>query len=867
MKKSLLAILVLLAVFKCQAHHIIGGEMFYNYLGKGTAPNTSKYLITLKIFRDQNAPPGTAPMPTEVYIGIFNNDNGQQYPGPYPYYIVQKNDELPVTVDPLPPCINNAPNLSYHVGIFLLTVELPDNAKGYTASFQTCCRVDNISNVMNFNGIETGSTFSCNIAPAIYKDNSPEFTTSIDVICGGKPFTLKFDATDADGDSLAYSFAEAYDGGERRDAQNANPDPPPYNSVIYDNGFTANTPLGLQATIDSHTGIISGIAPAVGKYVLGVKVLSYRNGVLINDHRKDFIINVSDCNFAGAQLNPKPVICDSFNVAFTNDNTSPLNKTFLWDFGDPSTGNLDTSSLQSPTHVYSDTGVYVYKLVVNPGEQCRDSTTQIVKVYPGFSPAFNTDGECINSSIFFIDRTTTRYGSVSGWSWNFGDPSNSSDTSDLKNPSYVYTTPGNYPVELTATSSKGCLKTITDTVPIKAKPDFKVNNDTLICNIDTIQLTSIGTGTVSWTPNYNINNQHSFTPLVSPDVPTTYFATLVESRGCSATDSVFVNVVSRVSLNLPPDTTICLTDTITINTVSDGLHYLWSPAATIINDTAKYPQVVPDANTTYHVVSSIGKCNTAANITVKAVPYPKADAGRDTAICFPNRIQLHATGGSIYSWSPVNFLNNPDIANPVSSPEESIQYIVKVNDVLGCPKSTYDSVTVMVEKPIADAGPRDTSVVVNQPLQLNGTGAEFYFWSPATGLNNPDISNPVALLSESQQYVLQVQTASGCASTDTINVTVYKVKPDLYVPDAFTPNGDGKNDIFRPIPVGMKSLTFFKVYNRLGQLVYATNVINQGWDGNFKGAPQDPGVFVWMAQGVDYLGKTIFKKGSVILIR
>lgn len=867
MKKTFFSIFVLLLVFNCQAHHIIGGEMFYDYLGQGANPNTSKYLITLKIFRDQNAPPGTAAMPTEVFIGIFNNDNGQQYQGPNPYYVVEKNSESSVIVNPLPPCINNAPNLNYHVGIFLLTVELPDNTKGYTASFQTCCRVDNINNVMNNSGTETGSTFSCNIPPASYKDNSPEFSTSIDVICGGKPFNLQFNAADKDGDSLVYAFANAYDGGFVRNASNINPEPPPYNSVIYTNGFTATSPLGSLATINSKTGYISGIAPAVGKYVLGVKVLSYRNGVLINEHLKDFIINVSDCNFAGAQLNPRPVVCDSFNVAFTNDNFSPLNKTFLWNFGDPSTGTFDTSSLQSPTHVYSDTGVYIYKLVVNPGQQCRDSTTQIVKVYPGFSPAFNTDGQCINSSIFFIDKTTTKYGLVSSWSWNFADPSSSSDTSNVKNPSYIYTNAGLYPVELTVSNSKGCKKSITDTIVIKTQPDFKLNNDTLICNIDTIQLTAKGSGSVSWTPNYNINNLNSFTPLVSPDVPTVYYATLVESRGCIATDSVMVNVVSKVTLNLKPDTTICLTDTALINTVSDGLHYLWTPASTVINDTAKNTQVVPAANTTYHLVASIGKCSTPGNIDVKVIPYPKADAGKDTAICFPKSYQLHATGGSIYIWSPPNFLNNPGIANPVSSPQESIEYIVQVNDVLGCPKSTFDSVIINVEKIIADAGPRDTSIVVNQPLQLNGTGAQFYQWSPPTGLNNPDIANPVALLSESQQYILKVQSAAGCSSTDTINVTVYKVKPGLYVPDAFTPNGDGKNDIFRPILIGMKSLKFFKVYNRLGQLIYSTNIINQGWDGNFKGAPQDPGVFVWMAQGEDYLGKIIFKKGSVTLIR
>ena len=137
MKKTFLIILVLSLVFHCQAHHIVGGEMYYTYLGKGSAANTSKYLITLKIFRDQNVPPNTAKMPTQVYIGIFNNDNGQQYKGPNPYFIVDRSSEAQVPVNAFPPCMTNAPELSYHVGIFLVTVELPDNAKGYTAAYQT----------------------------------------------------------------------------------------------------------------------------------------------------------------------------------------------------------------------------------------------------------------------------------------------------------------------------------------------------------------------------------------------------------------------------------------------------------------------------------------------------------------------------------------------------------------------------------------------------------------------------------------------------------------------------------------------------------------------------------------------------------
>lgn len=867
MKNILLIIFVFMGFLKCDAHHITGGEMYYNYLGKGSQANTSKYQITLKLFRDQNAPPGTALMPNEVYIGIFNNDNGQEYNGPNPYYIVQKSSESSVKVNPFPPCMTNAPNLDYHVGVFQFTVELPDNAKGYTASFQTCCRVDNLQNVENSGGSETGSTFTCDIPPANYMDNSPQFTTSIDVICANKAFQLQYNATDQDGDSLVYSFAPAFNGGSFRDDKNANPAPPPYESVNYMNGFLATSPLGNQAVINSATGIVSGIAPRVGKYVLGVKVLSYRKGVLINQHEKDFIVNVTDCDFAGAQLNPKPTVCDSFVVSFQNDNTSLLNQNFYWDFGDPRSGINNFSTLKNPTHHFTDTGVFIYKLVINRGQQCSDSATQVLKIYPGFYPYFTIDGQCINSNIFFTDKTTTLYGTVNSWSWNFGDPGSHSDTSSVQNPSYIYSKAAQYPVQLTVTNTNGCKKSFSQTVAIKTQPVFSVNNDTLICNIDTLQLTAKGQGSISWTPDYNINNIHSFTPLISPKKPTTYYATLNESRGCIATDSVFVNVVSQVTLNVRPDTTICLTDTAVIDAFSNALHYLWTPSNTVINDTARFTKVVPLTNTTYHVIGSIGKCSTQGNSLVRVVPYPNAKTVHDTTICFPKSYQLHATGGSIYSWTPDLFLNNSKIANPVSMPKESIRYVVQVNDVLGCPKPAFDSLMISVENPVANAGPQDTSIVVNQPLQLNGTGAEFYSWSPPTGLNNPNISNPVALLTESQKYTLTVSTAAGCFSIDTIRVRVYKVKPDLFVPDAFTPNADGLNDVFRPIPVGIKTLDFFKVYNRLGELVFSTTTQNRGWDGTFKGQPQDPGVFVWMAEGVDYLGKKIFKKGNVTLIR
>jgi gliding motility-associated-like protein len=87
------------------------------------------------------------------------------------------------------------------------------------------------------------------------------------------------------------------------------------------------------------------------------------------------------------------------------------------------------------------------------------------------------------------------------------------------------------------------------------------------------------------------------------------------------------------------------------------------------------------------------------------------------------------------------------------------------------------------------------------------------------------------------------------------------------VPNAFTPDGDGINDVFRPILIGMRFLKYFRIYNRVGQLLFSSNVQNKGWDGNYQGAPQDPAVYVWILEGTDYLGNTVFEKGSVTLIR
>jgi gliding motility-associated-like protein len=161
-------------------------------------------------------------------------------------------------------------------------------------------------------------------------------------------------------------------------------------------------------------------------------------------------------------------------------------------------------------------------------------------------------------------------------------------------------------------------------------------------------------------------------------------------------------------------------------------------------------------------------------------------------------------------------------------------------------------------------------VVANQPLQLQATGGTTYAWTPAIGMNNPSIANPVVVIGNTPDsiiYKVRVGVPEGCFAEDQLQVKVFKTNPDILIPTAFTPNYDGRNDVFKPVAVGIKAMEYFRVYNRWGQLLYSTNSVGSGWDGTFQGKEQATGTYVFMAKAIDYLGNEINRKGTVLLIR
>lgn len=345
-----------------------------------------------------------------------------------------------------------------------------------------------------------------------------------------------------------------------------------------------------------------------------------------------------------------------------------------------------------------------------------------------------------------------------------------------------------------------------------------------------------------------------------------------DDNNCTASQNVFIPLNNIVTLEAGLDKTICEGKSTQLITISNANGFTWSPAATLDNSVLQSPVANPVTTTKYYVTATTGICSRFDSVIVFVNPAPTANAGPDSTICFGRNIQLSGSGGVSYFWSPSASLNNGRIQNPTTiNLPGTITYSLHVVDANGCNSLKKDEVVITVTRQaIVDAG-RDTILAIGQPLGLhaidiNQVGFIQYEWLPYYGLNNPLISAPTTILDKDIIYTVTARTSLGCVATDKIKIQVYK-GPDIYVPNAFTPNRDSKNDILRAIPVGIRNFKYFRIYDRWGSLVFNTANPAIGWDGRIKGTEQTTATYVWVAEGIDYTGKTIQRKGSVIVIK
>lgn len=878
-RRYIFCVLILFMFYTGNATHIAGGELYYKYLGVGTAANTSKYEISMRLLRECSST-GAGLNGEVVTIGIYNAST----------LALSNTLTLAQTFSGTPPTIQNTRgantcltifiSVCYQVGIYTSTIDLPNTAEGYILSWTRYSRMD-LQNANNPSGaIYTTKIPGTTLIGVSGRNSSPKFIDKdTALVCFSSRFTLDFSATDSDGDSLSYSFCDAFTGGD-----NTAPNPAPSASLSlpplnYISPYTGSSPMGSTVVINERSGIISGRSPAAtGPYVLCVCITEWRNGVAINQHRKDFIVRVGNCNLPSAELQqPGYLNCKSFTNSFENLSTSPGITSYLWSFGQPFRGSLDTSRLPTPTYTYTDTGTYIVRLVVSNNQGCNSEDSSIVNIYPGLKANFVVNGNCyLNPYIFNSNSSTNTYGPITSYAWNFGELTLNTDTSTIRNTSYTYPSPGSKNVTLIVGNSFGCLDTLSQPILARDKPIINLPfRDTLICSIDTLPLLSnTGPGTVVWTPNYNIQNTSINNPFVYPKDTTIYKITVTES-GCVNSDSITVNVLDFITVDAGVDTSICATDTVVLRPISQALSYIWTPSVAINNNFVKNPKVAPLVNTKYYVTANLGKCQDRDSVQIFAFPYPQVTVFGDTTICFGNRTPLRGViAGDRFFWQPINTLLNSNTLNPTAGPSSTTNYILTANNNSGCLKPVSDTVTVNVVPLFNVFAGRDTFVIANQPLQLQAlvtdTVGKQFVWTPNSFLNNAAIRTPIAILPssiDSITYRVTARVLPNCTAFDEVKIIVFKTAPDLFIPSAFTPNADGLNDILKPVAIGITRIDYFTVFNRWGQVLFNTKEIGKGWDGTFSGTKQASGTYVYQAQGVDFLGNTITKKGTVVLIR
>ncbi len=411
------------------------------------------------------------------------------------------------------------------------------------------------------------------------------------------------------------------------------------------------------------------------------------------------------------------------------------------------------------------------------------------------------------------------------------------------------------------------LCTDTDTMTITVVPTLTVNagNDQTICAGDTVQLNANTNGipTIVWTPATGLSNPNIANPLAYPSTTTIYTAT-ISAGSCTATDDLTITVNPSPTVTVTADQAICAGDNVQLQ-ANGATTYSWTPATGLSASNIANPVASPVVTTTYVVTGTTAGCSDNTTVTVTVNPLPTVNAGPDLNICNGSMATISgSTNGTIILWTPATGLSATNIATPDANPTTTTNYILTVTDANGC--TNTDAVTVTVNNIIVDANPDVSLIILGESVTLFASGGVFFMWTPPTGLDNPTAGTVVATPADTTIYIVEVTDANGCIGYDTVIVNVV---PDfsIFVPNAFTPNGDGKNDVLHLLPFGSFELLSFQIFNRWGELVYETDDINAGWDGIYKGFEQEVGSYAYYIKARNPLDKLTEFKGNVTLVR
>jgi gliding motility-associated-like protein len=886
MKYYLTTLIFTLFMGSAFSAHIIGGEMYYTCIGENT------YEFTMKLYRDCDSQGAQFDAPAR--IGIFDEDNNLLF---MENATVQEiNDVIP---DLSSPCLSIPPDICVEEGIYVFIVEFPDNLQAYQVVYQRCCRNSTIQNLNNPGS--QGLTIVAEV-PALPLDecnSSPSYNNfPPPVLCAQEQLEFDHSATDADGDSLAYSLCAPYVGASQIDPAPSPPSAPPYNPVLWSAGFTAVNPINSdpQFEIDPITGLLTGTPTQLGQFVFGVCVEEWRDGQLLSVNTRDFQFNVAFCEVTSEALLVEPDIedlCEDLTFTFLNE-SNPTNE-FLWDFGDPST-DLDVSTAYSPTYTYSDTGTYIVTLITNPDFFCSDTATIVLPLYLETSVEVEIASfECIDGvQVFEFEADGNFNQSASTINWDFGPNATPSIAQGLTVDGIVFTDTGPQDVQVEVLNNI-CTAQDVITVNIPEPPTAVITPQDEFCEGLNYQFSQTSANATMYAWDFgvagstdDVSNQPNAGFTFPESGVYTVSLTVQSGDNCpiTVTEDFDIQTLLTAEFDNPP------IDCFEGNSFSfeaggsftSDASFVWTfEGANVALSSDQNPSGISyDAPGVHPVTLSISEhgCTRDAEGEVRIHINPVADFNAfPLAGCVPLEVNFgnlsESESSSIsYEWSFGDGAGS-DSRNVVHEYTTPGIYTVSlsIENLNGCIDS--DSVTKqglieVVPSPTASFRVEPSVVSVFNPevtitdFSEGNSSCSYYFDGQV--FEDCDFTHILENV-EHQIIELTVTNEFGCSGR--AEGEIFISDHIIYVPNSFTPDGDGLNDLFMPVVTGATNIEMH-IINRWGKEVYSNKNVVRGWDGSSLNDEEhftQAEVYQYLIIVTDNLGWNFDYTGSVRLIR
>jgi len=812
------------------ATHIVGGEMNYTYLGN------NEYTIRLDVYFDcQNGSPQAISQDATAFIGVFDGNTRSLISGfprevsrRGPFRIIKTNYN----------CIVQAPNACVDQYYYEIKLTLPARTGGYYISFQRCCRNGSITNLSNPGG--TGANYWTHIpdprtlsdgkhnSSAKFKELPPNF------LCTNTPLKFDHSATDADGDSLVYELFHPFTGGDQNNPRPDNTinngllEQPPFSQITFSGTYNSTNPINGNPpmTINPSTGYLTLTPTRVGQFVVGILVKEFRKGKLISSTRRDYQFNVQSCQVDVVASFFVPTFLCGFKYKFQNQSFSA--QRYHWDFGIAGRTD-DTSNQNNPEITFPGPGTYKVRLFAYKNK-CMDSFVGTILVVEPKLPKLPADTTiCPGGSVNLKSSVVG-----DAYRWSTGDTTNTITT---KNSGLVW-------LEV---RSKSCAWRDSMVITVD---NSKINavGDTVYCSNSAFSRTL--TASNGW-QSYLWSTGES-TQSITVTKTGTYRLVAKSVFGCFTKDSVDISQYTPVQVVID-DTTVCPGKAITFlsqpNLTNPNFSVLWSNASNGYTFTTSQPG-------NYWCEVTVGKCSRRDTFSLKNFPN-EFELGGDLRFCenIDTTLSINLPGASSIRW-------NREIIGSTYLLNKPGRVVVDLLNRFGCPES--DSITVsLYYNPVVNLGSDTTLCLSENPVLNAGSGMRSYRWQDGT-------NEQFKVAYDSGIYWVKVVSQEGCPGSDTLYLNKRKdLFPSiLWMPNAFTPNNDGRNDVYPNNQYKVNGAFYeVKLYNRWGERIAEFNSPEINWDGTINGNPAPEGVYVYTVFYIGCDNEKQYLYGNFTLLR